>query len=60
MVMREISLIEIKKKCSLPENEALKKQIRIYVRSKPGYNPERKRPRKIDEAIILASFSRKL
>jgi hypothetical protein len=59
MIMREISLIEIKKNCSSPENAALKKQIRVFVRSKPGYNPERKRPRKIEEAKILDSFSRK-
>ncbi len=57
--MREIRLQEIQKDCNTPEKIALKKMIRDLVRSKPGYNPERKRPRKHEEAVVLGSFSRK-
>ena len=55
--MRETGLQEIKRICNSPENVALKKQVTVFVRSKPGYSPERKRPRKLDEALILDSFS---
>lgn len=56
--MRETSLKEIKQTCNSPEGIRLKKQVSKFVRSKPGFNPERKRPRNPDEAKILNDFSR--
>jgi len=57
--MSEIRLEEIQGVCNSPAGLKIKRQVREYVRSKPGYNPERKRPRNPGEAKILNSFTRK-
>jgi len=57
--MREIRLKEIQNVCNSPAGLKIKRQVRGYVRSKPGFNPERKRPRNLEEAKILNSFTRK-
>jgi len=57
--MREIRLEEIQNVCNSPAGQRIKRQVRAYVRSKPGFNPERKRPRNPEEAKILNSFTRK-
>jgi len=57
--MREIRLKEIQNVCNSPAGLKIKRQVREYVRSKPGFNPERKRPRNLEEAKILNSFTRK-
>jgi len=57
--MREIRLEEIQNVCNSPAGLRIKRQVRDYVRSKPGFNPERKRPRNPEEAKILNSFTRK-
>jgi len=54
--MREIRLEEIQNICNSPVGLRLK---RHFVRSQPGFNPERKRPRNPEEAKILNSFTRK-
>ncbi len=59
IIMREIRLEEIQNICNSPAGLRIKKQVRDYVRSKPGFNPERKRPRNPEEAKILNSFTRK-
>ncbi len=57
--MREIRLEEIQNVCNSPAGLRIKRQVSDYVRSKPGFNPERKRPRNPEEAKILNSFKRK-
>jgi hypothetical protein len=57
--MREIRLEEIQNVCNSPAGLRIKKQVCDYVRSIPGFNPERKRPKNPEEAKILNSFKRK-
>jgi len=57
--MRQIRLEEIQNVCNSPAGLRIKRQVSANVRSKPGFNPERKRPRKLEEAKILNSFTRK-
>ncbi len=57
--MREIRLEEIQNVCNSPAGLRIKRQVSDYVRSKPGFNLERKRPRNPEEAKILDNFKRK-
>ncbi len=57
--MRETSLKEIKQTCNSPDGIRVKKKVSNFVRSKPGFDPERKRPRHPGEAKILDGFTRK-
>ena len=57
--MREVKMEEIKQVCNSPAGLRIKRQVRDYVRSKPGFDPERKRPRNPKEDKILDSFKRK-
>jgi hypothetical protein len=57
--MREIRLKDIREVRDSSEGEMIKRLIRDFMRSKPGYSSERKRPRNPEESSALASFSRK-
>lgn len=57
--MREISIQEIKEICSSPDGMRNKKKVSNFVRSNPGFNPERRRPRDPVEAKILNGFTKK-
>ena len=57
--INEIKLEEIRDICDSPNGVRIKRLVKEYIRSKPGFNPERKRLRSVEEAEILNKFIRK-